>query len=101
MLSLSGHPYTSIPRGQIRGGESRIDLTMNDHEGEGSLNDLVVSWTEMYFASDQKSFARIANVYYGPGNRKFSVKIVARYFDWLLKETTNQNSYTMSYRALE
>ena len=32
-------------------------MTMNDHEGEGSPNDHVVTWTEMYFASDQKKIA--------------------------------------------
>ena len=34
-------------------------MTMNDHEvvGEASQNDYVVTWTEMYFASDQKKIA--------------------------------------------
>ena len=32
-------------------------MTMNDHEGEGSQNDHVVTWTDMYFESDQKKNA--------------------------------------------
>ena len=45
----------NIPRGQPRG-RGFDEMTMNDHEGggEGSQNDHVVTWTEMYFASDQK-----------------------------------------------
>ena len=44
----------------VRGGGGGVhEMTMNDHEGggEGSGNDHVVTWTEMYFASDQKMIA--------------------------------------------
>ena len=42
-----------------QGGRGVDEMTMNDHEGggEGSRNDHVVTWTEMYFASDQKMIA--------------------------------------------
>ena len=42
-----------------QGGGGVHEMTMNDHEGggEGSQNDHVVTWTEMYFASDQKMIA--------------------------------------------
>ena len=42
-----------------QGGGGVHEMTMNDHEGgrEGSRNDHVVTWTEMYFASDQKRIA--------------------------------------------
>ena len=38
------------------------EMTMNDHEGggEGSLNDHVVTWTKMYFASDQKKLCEFS-----------------------------------------
>ena len=51
-----GHPYTTW---SAKGGGGVDEMTMNDHEGggEGSQNDHVVTWTEMYFASDQKMIA--------------------------------------------
>ena len=42
-----------------QGGRGVGEMTMNDHEGggDGSRNDHVVTWTEIYFASDQKMTA--------------------------------------------
>ena len=52
---LSMYEVIHIPRGQPRG-RGVDEMTMNDHKGggEGTQNDHVVTWIEMYFASDQK-----------------------------------------------
>ena len=56
LYQVWGHPYTTW---SAKGGGGVDEMTMNDHEGggEGSQNDHVVTWTEMYFASDQKMIA--------------------------------------------
>ena len=56
VTSIRGHPYTTW---SAKEGGGVDDMTINDHEGggEGSQNDHVVTWAEMYFASDQKTIA--------------------------------------------
>ena len=46
MILFRGGGSIHIPRDQRRGVH---EMTLNDHEGEGSRNDHVVIWNYMYF----------------------------------------------------
>ena len=48
-------------------------MTMNDHEGKGSPNDHVVTWTEMYFASAVRLGKDCMNSQFEQLNDKFLV----------------------------